>query len=158
VTAVVSIAVRVVFVLLCRILVVSLQKGPASKRTLRESEGGRIGRAEKTGAGGVRRAVAVRMTIRLGFGAVAVRRTSVGCRSERVPAWRTDVEPVEIRQTALTVRPDALTEGGRDGGATELRPSTLRRFANIEQTTVLRTTRVPAVGLDRVRTVGRLCR
>ena len=157
VTAAISIAVRVVFVLLCRVLVVSFQKGPASKRTLRESKGGRIGRAEETGAGGVRRSVAVRMTIRLGFAAVAVRRTSVvGCRSERVPARRTDVEPVEIGQTALTIRADALTEGGRDGGATELRPSTLGRLADIEQTTVLWTTRVPAVGLDRVRTVGRL--
>jgi hypothetical protein len=95
------------------------------------------------------------MSIRLGFAAVAVRRTSViGCRSERVPARGTDVEPVEIGQTALTVRPDALTEGGRDGGTTELRPSTLRRLADIKQSTVLRTARVPAVGLDRVRTVG----
>lgn len=59
VTAAISIAVRVVFVLLCRVLVVSFQKGPASKRTLRESKGGRIGRAEESGAGGVRRSVAV---------------------------------------------------------------------------------------------------
>lgn len=60
------------------------------------------------------------------------------------------MEAIKVGHATLTVGPDAMTQGRGDGGPTELRVSTLRSLANVKQTAVLRSARIPAVSLDRV--------
>ena len=65
------------------------------------------------------------------------------------------MESPEIRQTALPIRTDTLAERGRDGRASKLRGPTTRCLSNVQQSTVLRSTRIPAVRLDRMSSIGR---